>query len=198
MVIKCDDVLCKISHYLEDDLDPALKRAIEEHIAQCRQCKAVLEGAGNVVALYGDETMFSPPAGFHSRLRRRLADRVEGQRGSWRGWLVSVAATGALAALVLFSTVARDRIVPEPRAQMSQPARRLPQRLVAVVDGGKTFHVPGCPYMHGKYRMVTADDAIREGYTPCNRCMSEALRSAAIAEPDFESVEIASNASTAK
>ena len=197
MVIKCDGVLSKISDYLEDDLDPALKRAMEGHLAQCRHCRAVLEGAANVVALYGDENMFSLPVGFHSRLRRRLADRVEGQRGSWRGWLVSVAATGALAALVLFTTV-RDRFAPEPRAQMSQPARRLPQRLVAVADGGKTFHVPGCPYMHGKYRMVTPDEAIREGYTPCNRCMSEALRSAGSVEPDFEGLEIASSATGAR
>jgi hypothetical protein len=191
MVIKCDDVLSNISHYLEDDLDPALKRTMEEHVAQCRHCKAVLEGTGNVVALYGDESLFSLPAGFHSRLRLRLADQIEGQRAPWRGWLVTLAATGALAALALFTSV-QDRFVPEPRAQMSQPARRMPQQLVAVVDGGKTFHVPGCPYMHGKYRMVTPEEAIREGYTPCNRCMHEALRRAGNVEPDFEGEEIAS------
>ena len=105
MVIKCDGVLSKISDYLEDDLDPALKRAMEGHFAQCRHCKAVLEGAANVVALYGDENMFSLPVGFHSRLRRRLADRVEGQRGSWRGWLVTVAATGP-AALICMENIA--------------------------------------------------------------------------------------------
>ena len=81
---------------------------------------------------------------------------------------------------------------------MSQPARRMPQQLVAVVDGGKTFHVPGCPYMHGKYRMVTPEEAIREGYTPCSRCMSEALRRAGNLEPDSEGVEIASSATPAK
>ena len=69
---------------------------------------------------------------------------------------------------------------------MSQSARRLPQRVVAIVDGGKTFHVPGCPFMHGKYHMVTAEEAVREGYVPCNRCMCEALRSAANEMPDFE------------
>jgi hypothetical protein len=62
---------------------------------------------------------------------------------------------------------------------------------VAVVDGGKTFHVPGCPYMHGKYRMVTPDEALREGYSPCNRGMYEALRGAGNVEPDFEGEEIA-------
>jgi hypothetical protein len=197
MVIKCDGVLSKISDYLEDDLDLALKRAMEGHLAQCRPCRAVLEGATNVVTLYGDDSMFSLPVGFHSRLRRRLADQIEGQRGSLRGWLVGLVATGALAALGLFATV-QNRFVPEPRAQMSQPARRMPQQLVAIVDEGKTFHVPGCPYMHGKYRMVTPEEAIREGYTPCNRCMYEALRSSANLEPDFEGEEIASDGPVTK
>jgi methylphosphotriester-DNA--protein-cysteine methyltransferase len=77
---------------------------------------------------------------------------------------------------------------------MSQPARRLPQRLVAIVDGGKKFHVPGCPFMHGKYHMVTPEEAVREGYTPCIRCMRDALRSAGKVAPDFEGEESASGA----
>jgi ribosomal protein L40E len=197
MVMKCDDVLCKISLYLEDDLAPALKRAIEEHIAQCRQCGAVRNGMRNIIQLYGDETIVNPPAGFYARLHDRLSDQIEGQKGSLRGWLVGLVATGALAALGLFATV-QNRFVPEPRAQMSQPARRMPQQLVAIVDEGKTFHVPGCPYMHGKYRMVTPDEAIREGYTPCRRCMSETLRIAGNVELDFEGLEVASSVAPAK
>jgi hypothetical protein len=190
MDVKCEDVWREISNYFEEDLDPALKRAMEEHFAQCRHCRAVLQGARNVVELYGDEKMFPLPASFYPRLHLRLADQVEGRRGSSRGWLVGLVATGALAALALFAT-AHDRYVPQPRAQMSQPARRLPQRLVAVVDGGKTFHVPGCPFMHGKYHMVTPEEAVREGYAPCNRCMYEALRSAGKVTPEFEGERVA-------
>jgi len=36
MVVKCEDVWREISNYIEGDLDPALKRAMEEHFAQCR------------------------------------------------------------------------------------------------------------------------------------------------------------------
>jgi len=69
---------------------------------------------------------------------------------------------------------------------------------VAVVDGGKTFHVPGCPFMHGKYHMVTAEEAVREGYAPCSRCMYEALRSAGYVTPDFEGEEVVSSETAAK
>jgi hypothetical protein len=60
-------------------------------------------------------------------------------------------------------------------SQHSQPAVHLPTKMVAIVDGGKTFHDPKCAYIHGKPRMVTAEQATKMGYSPCTRCMHEAL-----------------------
>jgi hypothetical protein len=194
MVVKCEDVWREISNYFEGDLDLALKLAMEEHFAQCTGCHSVRDGMRNVIELYGDKAMFTLPAGFYPRLHGRLADQVEGRNISRRAWLVSVAVTGALAATAVFAT-ALDGFAPQARSEMSQPARRLPQRLVAIVDGGKKFHVPGCPFMHGKYHMVTPEEAVREGYTPCTRCMSDALRRAGNVTPDFEGEEIVSSES---
>ncbi len=192
MVVKCEDVWREISNYLEEDLDPALKLAMEEHFAQCAHCLSVRDGMRNVVELYGDKAMFHLPAGFHPRLRERLADQVEGRKISRRAWLVSIGVTGALAASAVLAA-ALDHFVPQPLSEMSQPARRLPQRLVAVVDSGKLFHVPGCPFMHRKYHMVTPEEAVREGYAPCTRCMPEALQSAGKGTPDFQGEEIVSS-----
>ena len=193
MVVKCEDVWREISNYFEGDLDLALKLAMEEHFAQCTGCHSVRDGMRNVIELYGEIEMFTLPAGFHPRLRGRLSDQVEGRKISRRAWLVSVGVTGALAASAICAA-ALDRFAPRPLSEMSQPARRLPERLVAIVDGGKKFHVPGCPFMHGKYRMVTPEEAVREGYTPCTRCMRDALRSAGNVTPDFEGEERASSA----
>jgi len=193
MVVKCEDVWREISNYFEEDLDPELKLAMEEHFAQCPQCESVRDGMHNVIHLYGDKAMFPLPAGFYPRLHDRLADQVEGRKISRRAWLVSVGVTGALAASAICAA-ALDRFVPRPLSEMSQPARRLPGRLVAIVDGGKLFHAPGCPFMHGKYHMVTAQEAAREGYAPCTRCMRDALRSAGNVMPDFEGEESASGA----
>jgi hypothetical protein len=193
MVVKCEDVWREISNYFEEDLDPALKLAMEEHFAQCAHCSSVRDGMRNVIGLYGDKAMFTLPAGFYPRLHDRLADQVEGRKISRRAWLVSVGVTGALAASAICAA-ALDRFVPRPLSEMSQPARRLPERLVAIVDGGKMFHAPGCPFMHGKYHMVTAQEAAREGYAPCTRCMRDALRSAGNVMPDFEGEESASGA----
>jgi hypothetical protein len=52
---------------------------------------------------------------------------------------------------------------------------KAPQGLVAVTPGGKMFHDPNCKYIHGPIEMVPAEEAVAEGYTPCVRCMREAL-----------------------
>ena len=48
-----------------------------------------------------------------------------------------------------------------------------PDMKVVVSDGAKLFHVAGCDYIHNKdkVRTLTAKEAIREGYTPCLRCL---------------------------
>lgn len=67
------------------------------------------------------------------------------------------------------------------RSEHSQPAVRLPAKMVAIVPGGKTFHDPKCtfihwsPRMHGHPQMVTAEAAAKMGYSPCTRCMRESL-----------------------
>lgn len=197
MVVTCEHVWREISNYVEGDVDPELRLALEEHLAQCPRCKSVRDGMRNVIELYSDKAMFPLPDGFYPRLHGRLADQVEGRRISRRAWLVSVGVTGALAASAVCAA-ALDRLVPRPLSEMSQPARRLPQRLVAIVDGGKMFHVPGCPFMHGTYHMVTAEEAVREGYAPCTRCMRDALRSAGKVTPDFEGEESADGATEGK
>jgi hypothetical protein len=197
VVVTCEHVWREISNYFEGDVDPALKEALEGHLAQCPRCRSVRDGLRNVIDLYSDKAMFPLPVGFYPRLHGRLADQVEGRRISRRAWLVSVGVTGALAASAACAA-ALDRFAPRPLSEMSQPARRLPQRLVAIVDGGKIFHVPGCPFMHGKYHLVAAEEAVRQGFAPCTRCMRDALRSAGKVTPDFEGEESASGATEGK
>ena len=197
MVVACEDVWREISNYFEGDVEPALREALEQHLAQCPRCQSVRDGMFNVIELYGEKTMFPLPVGFYPRLHSRLANEVEGRRISRRAWLVSVGVTGAVAASAVLAA-ALGRFVPHPLSEMSKPARRLPQSLVAIVDGGKLFHVPGCPFMHGTYHMVTAEEAVREGYAPCTRCMRDTFRSDGKVAPDFGGEESASGATEGK
>ena len=89
MVVSCEAVWREISNYLEDDLDPGLRSAMEEHFRSCQHCNAVLEGTRNVIRLYGDDRMFELPSGFSRRMERWLTRNVVVSRGTWPGWLIS-------------------------------------------------------------------------------------------------------------
>src|ERR1700757_3243749 len=60
--ISCFEVWRRLSDYV-DDVEPELKARLTLHFARCRDCKALLDGTRNVVALIGDEQAFDLPAG---------------------------------------------------------------------------------------------------------------------------------------
>jgi hypothetical protein len=179
MVVRCEDVWREISNYLEGEIDPTLRTAMEEHFRACKRCAAVLEGTRNVIELYGDERMSEVPLGFSHRLQRRLEQNLAPARRTFLGWVVAAAA----AVLVVGGfEVARSSGFghQELRSEHAQPGSRVPpDMMVVVADDGKTFHVAGCPFIHDKARLqtITAREAMREGYTPCVRCMKKYLSS---------------------
>jgi hypothetical protein len=193
MVVSCEEVWREISNYLEDDMDPGLRSAMEEHFRSCQHCTAVLEGTRNVIRLYGDDRMFELPSGFSRRMERWLTRNVVVSRGTWPGWLIAAVA----AVLVASSLTLARSLTPNPplKSEHAQAGHGLPPDMVVVVtEGAKLFHVPGCEVIHNKdkQRTLTAEEATREGYVPCLRCMRKYLdlagarRAGANAENDEE------------
>jgi hypothetical protein len=81
MEISCGEVIRELSRYIDRDVEPALRREIEEHIAKCAHCTAVLDGTRNVIQLIGDNRSFDLPAGFGQRLRERVSrEALNGKR----------------------------------------------------------------------------------------------------------------------
>ena len=44
MVVNCEEVWREVSNYLDGDVDPTLRVAIEEHVRGCKHCTAVVHG----------------------------------------------------------------------------------------------------------------------------------------------------------
>jgi hypothetical protein len=175
MVVKCEQVWREISNYLDDDVSPDLRVAIEQHVAGCKECAAVLEGTRNVVHLYGDERMLEVPLGFSHRLQRRLEDNMNTRR-NFMGWLVAAAAAAiVLGSFEIVRSSSRQRVQRSEHAQSGSGVP--PEMLVLVSTDSKLFHVSGCPFIHDKehVRTVVAREAEQEGYTPCVRCMKKYL-----------------------
>ncbi len=181
MVVNCEQVWQEISNYLEDEVSPELRAAMEAHVRQCRHCTAVLDGTRNVVHLYADDRLLELPPGFSARWQRKLAESMPGPRGTAFGWLVAVAALALVSgsfALARFNAPAPTAL----RSYHAEPGAGVPaEMMVEIASDGKTFHAPGCRFIHeheggGSVRMVTAAEAIREGYVPCVRCLRRYLK----------------------
>jgi hypothetical protein len=180
MVVNCELVWREVSNYIDGDLDPALRSAIDEHARGCRECKAVIEGTKNIVALYGDERMQEAelPFGFSQRLRRRLDENIPRPRRTFLGWVAAAAA-----ALVLAGSVEIFRVLTRPQHQqmaMAQPGKGVPPTLQVVVEpASRLFHLEACTFIHDRshLRKLTAAEAQREGFTPCDRCLKKYLTS---------------------
>jgi hypothetical protein len=180
--VNCEKVWHEISNYLEGEVDPALRLAMDEHFRTCKRCSSVLEGTRNVIQLYGDERMIEVPAGYERRLEKRLAQsaRAGGTRWStWSAWLVPVAA------LALFAGglhVANSlTVTPELKSEHAQTGSDIPPNMQVVVTAdAMLFHAPGCGVIHNKEteRTLTAKEAMRQGYVPCSRCLREYLHTA--------------------
>jgi len=181
MVVSCEQVWREISNYLEGDVNPQLRAAMEAHFRECKHCTAVLDGTKNVVHLYTDDRLVELPAGFSERWQRKLAESMPPPRGTAYGWLIAVAALALVSgtfALARFNSPAS----PQLRSEHAEPGSGVPsQMMVEVAADGKTFHAPGCKYLHehdgagNNARMVTAAEAMREGYVPCVRCLRRYL-----------------------
>ena len=184
MVVNCEQVWSEVSNYLEGDVSEELRSAIEEHVRGCNKCTAVLDGTRNVLVLYGDERMLEVPLGFSQRLRRRLDAQTGPQRGTSLGWLVAIAATALLAGSLAIAGYSSPQ--PVLRSQHAQPGVGIPPSLMVVAsDEGKTFHLPGCTYIHDKthLRTMASAEAEREGYTPCTRCLKKYLEITGLPHP---------------
>lgn len=182
MVVSCEQVWKEISNYLEGEVNPQLRAAMEAHFRECKHCTAVLDGTKNVVHLYADDRLVELPPGFSARWQKRLAQSMPPARGTGYAWLIAVAALALVSGS--FALARFDSSVLTPlRSYHAEPGSGVPPgMMVEVAADGKTFHVPGCKYLHkhehegeGQVRLVAAAEAIREGYVPCVRCLRQYL-----------------------
>jgi hypothetical protein len=182
MVVSCEQVWQEISNYLDGEVNPQLRSAMEAHFRECKHCTAVLDGTRNIVQLYADDRLVELPDGFSARWQKRLAEAMPTPRGTAYGWLIAVAALALVSGSFALARFESSSLTTQ-RSHLAEPGAGVPPgMMVEIATDGKTFHVPGCKYLHehehegqGEVRLVAAAEAIREGYVPCVRCLRQYL-----------------------
>jgi len=165
MGVNCEQVWREISNYLDDDVEPGLRAALEEHFRGCKRCTSVLEGTRNVIRLYGDPQMFELPIGFSQRLQRRIDQSLLRPRGTAWGWVVALAAS-----LLLVGSVELGQLsaftTPALRSELADPASsHIPEDMQVVVttDGKTEKWVAETPPPNGLYRAGWRQTMIKGG-----------------------------------
>lgn len=75
-MVKCDRVLQELSNYIDQDVDPALRREIEEHLRGCHRCSVLVDSTRKMLYVVGDDRVFEIPIGFSERLHSFLVQRL--------------------------------------------------------------------------------------------------------------------------
>ncbi len=76
MVLNCRHVWDYISGYLDDTLAADVRASVEEHLAHCEICSAVLDSTRNILILTADDRVFELPLGYSERLHARLSQAM--------------------------------------------------------------------------------------------------------------------------
>jgi len=77
MLVSCRQVILELSNYIGHEVDAPLRRAMEEHLADCKHCTAILDGTRNVLRLICDERAFELPPDLSQRLYQKLKQETQ-------------------------------------------------------------------------------------------------------------------------
>ena len=68
----CNEVTANMSCYIDGDGSEELRKALREHVAQCRRCRVVFDTTGQMLGMVRDAEPFEVPLAVSARLYSRL------------------------------------------------------------------------------------------------------------------------------
>jgi hypothetical protein len=75
-MFSCDELRAELSHILEDDVSPDLRRKIEHHLSECRLCTVLLDSTRKTITILTDTGSFELPDTLSDRLTAMIMERV--------------------------------------------------------------------------------------------------------------------------
>ena len=78
--MNCRNIVKELSNYLDEALDSTLKASIEKHLANCQDCKVVVDTTKQTIQIYCNSEPAPLPEDTRQRLRDALKRRLRGVR----------------------------------------------------------------------------------------------------------------------
>jgi anti-sigma factor RsiW len=74
--LNCRGVIQQLSDYLDAELDAGLTRELEKHLAQCRDCRIIVDTTRKTIEIYCNSEPLPLPEPVRQRLMRALAAKL--------------------------------------------------------------------------------------------------------------------------
>ncbi len=71
-MLDCKEVLAELSNYLDEEVSPGLKAALEEHLNRCYRCSLVYDTTRKTLKIVTEAGPFEVPLEASARLYTRL------------------------------------------------------------------------------------------------------------------------------
>ena len=72
MLMKCEELLQYLSDYIDQELDEELTAEAQEHLANCHNCRVVLDTTQQTIFLFREQGKRTIPAAQRQRLFNQL------------------------------------------------------------------------------------------------------------------------------
>ena len=73
-MLDCKQVLAELSNYLDGEVSPELKQAVEQHVAKCHRCSLVYDTTRKMLRIVTEAGAIEVPLGADARLRMLLRE----------------------------------------------------------------------------------------------------------------------------
>jgi anti-sigma factor (TIGR02949 family) len=69
----CNKIILELSNYLDNELDPALRRDFEAHMSACPDCRVMIDTTRQTIEVYrGCCEPYPLPQSLHERLQKAI------------------------------------------------------------------------------------------------------------------------------
>jgi anti-sigma factor RsiW len=77
--MKCEDLLKAMNEYVDGQMDLAVCKEFEQHLAGCNPCQVVVDNIRKTIRLYKDGQPYELPPEFCQRMRQALREKWKQQ-----------------------------------------------------------------------------------------------------------------------